>query len=112
MPLGLRYGINEGISVSENTGHGHQESIEVIVREIALFPEGVNVDFELRDLNGNRNKLSLSEDDKYDITPLCTLHLTKDPLRRRTGGLPGDDRVFLKFYAPREVKFGPRKMYD
>lgn len=109
MSLELRYRINEGIRVSENTIDGNHKSVEVIVRDIALLPKGVNVNFELRDLNGN-SELSLLENERYDVTPLCTLHLPKDPLRRR--GLPEEDRVFLKFYAPREVEFGPRKMYD
>ena len=108
MPLGLRYRINEGIIVSEDTGDGSQESVEVIVRDIVLFPEGVNVDFELRDLNGN-SKLSLCEGERYDVTPHCTLHVPVDPLRRKA--LSREDRIFLKFYAPREVEFGERRIY-
>lgn len=127
MPLELCYRINQGIIIFEDIGRGHQKSIEVIVRDIVLFPEGVNVDFELRDLNGN-SELSLREDERYDVTPSCTLHLPKDPLRGRNSrvtlrrSLPRypltrksslkGDRVSLKFYAPREVEFGRRKMYD
>ena len=116
MVLGLRYRTNEGINVTEDLGNGHQESIEVIVREITLFPEGVKVDFELRDLNGDIELRSLREDERYDVTPLCTLHLPRNPLGlsrdtlRRS--LPREDSVFLKFYAPREVEIGQRKMYD
>ena len=124
MPLELRYRINEGIKVSEDIGKDYEKSIEVIVRDIDLFPEGVKVNFELRDLKGNIELKSLSEDEKYDVTPLCTLHLPKDPLRGRSRernlsrgylgrqNLPREDRVFLKFYAPREVELGQRKMYD
>ena len=64
MPLELCYRINEGIIVSENARDGHQKSVEVIVRDIILLPEGVNVDFELRDLNGN-GELRLRENQKY-----------------------------------------------
>ena len=108
MTLLLSYRVNEGIRVSEDKGNGHRESVEVIVRDIVLFPEGVNVDFELRGLNRN-SKLSLCEDEKYDVTHLCTLHLPRNPLKRRS--LLIEDTVSLKFYAPREVKFGERKMY-
>ena len=109
MSLGLRYRINEGIIVSEDRG-GHQESVEVIVRDITLFPEEVRVGFELRDdLNGNI-KLNLGEDEKYDVTPCCTLHVPVNPLRRR--GSPSEDRVFLKFYAPRTVDLSERRMYS
>ena len=117
MVLELRYIINQGIDITEDLGNGYQDYVEVIVRNIDLFPEGLKVDFELRDLNGNSEFLSLSEDERYDVTPLCTLHLPKNPLnlprypliRKRP---PREDRVFLKFYAPREVEFGERKMYD
>ena len=125
MVLGLRYRVNEGINVTEDLGNGHQESIEVIVREITLFPEGVKVDFELRDLNGDIELRSLREDERYDVTPLCTLHLPRNPLGlsrdtlRRIlpyplikKSLPRKDSVLLKFYAPREVEIGQRKMYD
>ena len=109
MPLGLSYRINEGMGISEDTGDGHQESVEVIVRDVVLFPEGVNVDFELRDFNGS-SKLSLCEDEGYNVTPHCILYVPVHPLRG--GGLSREDRIFLKFYAPREVEFGKRKRYD
>ena len=126
MVLGLRYRVNEGINVTEDLRNGHQESIEVIVRDIVLFPECVKVKFELLNLNGNSELKSLSEDERYDITPLCTLHLpinplglSRDTLRRILPryplirkSLPREDSVFLKFYAPREVEIGQRKMYD
>jgi hypothetical protein len=128
MPLELRYRVNEGINVTEDLGNGYQKSVEVIVRNIDLFPEGVKVDFDLLGLNGC-SKLSLREGERYDITPLCTLHLPRDPLRGRSlsrntlrrslpryplmrKSLPREDSVFLKFYAPKEVEFGKRKMYQ
>ena len=103
MPLSLRYRINEGITVHENTEEGGQISVEVIVRNIDLFPEGVNVNFELRNLVGSRS-LSLTEDQRYDVTPLCTLKVPRDPLRI--------ERVFLTFIAPRVVVFSNRRMYS
>ena len=126
MTLGLRYRINEGINVTEDLGDGHQKSIDVIVRDIVLFPECVNVDFELRNLNGNSELKSLSEDERYDVTPLCTLHLPRNPLglSRYTlrkilprypltrKSLPRKDKVILKFYATRAVEFSKRKRYD
>jgi len=110
MALSLRYRINEGIEFSENTGDDHQKSVAVIVRDITLFPEGVSVDFELRDLNGN-SKLSLREGERYNVTPNCRLHLPKDPLRGSELSIDEDERVFLKFYASREVEFGERRIY-
>lgn len=110
MVLRLCYVLNQGINVKEDLEDGHQKSVEVIVRKIDLFPEGVKVNFELLDLNGNSELICLREDERYDVTPLCTLHLPKDPLRGR--GLSREDSVFLKFYAPREVEIGQRKMYD
>ena len=133
MPLELTYIINEGIQVSEkiiskDTGETFQETIEVIIRDINLFPEGVKVDFEFLDLNGYSELKSLSEDERYDVTPLCTLHLPKDPLRGRNSrvtlrrSLPRypriikrskrEDKVFLKFYAPEAVEFSKKRMYD
>ena len=120
MPLELRYRINEGIPVSEYTRDGRPlKSIEVIVRDIDLFPEGVKVNFELLDSNGNSELIRLRENERYYVTPSCALHLPVDPLRRNLPryplsrkSSPRKDKVFLKFYAPQEVEFGKRKMYD
>ena len=115
MPLKLTYIINQGIPVSEkiisrDTGEKFQETIDIIVRSINLFQEGVKVDFELRDLNGNSELIRLREGERHDVTSLCTLHLPRYPLIRKCPSRK--NRVFLKFYAPREVEFGERKMYD
>lgn len=121
MTFVLYYRVNEGIMVSEemilkHTGEKFQESIDVIVRNIDLFPEGVKVDFEFRDLNGNSELKSLTENERYDVTPLCTLHLPINPLRGKSQKHPlrrsKENKVCLKFYAPKTVEFGERKMYD
>lgn len=117
MTLKLNYRVNEGINVTEDLENGYRKSVDVIVRNIDLFSEGIKVDFEFRDLNGNSELKSLSEDERYDVTPLCTLHLPKDPLRGRNLSRDPltkqrEDSVFLNFYAPREVELGRRKMYE
>ena len=129
MVLELYYIINQGIEVSEEIvsedGERYKESVEVIVRNIDLFPEGVKVDFDLLGLN-ECSKLSLCEDERYDVTPLCTLHLPRNPLGLSRyelrkilpryplirKSLPRRSRVILKFYAPKAVEFSEKKMYD
>ena len=103
MPLLLRYLINEGIEVDESLENGGKKSVEVIVRDINFFPEGVKVSFELRDLDGNIHDLKLVEGERYKVTPQCTLYVPKNPLRGK--------EVSLEFFAPKAVEFGERRIY-
>lgn len=111
MPLILSYHVNEGIRGDEVLDSGEKRSFEIIVREITSSQGGVEVDIELRDLNGETGSynLRLSEDQRYDVTHRCTLHVPKNPFRSL--GELNQRRVCLVMYAPRCVEFSQRRMH-
>lgn len=99
MSLGLRYRINEGISVTEG-----RMSIDIIVRDIILSLEGMEVDFEFRDLEGSK-KFLLTENQTYDLTRNCKLHLPGNTVGRNLEQMT----IYFLLDATREVEFGKKK---
>lgn len=102
MPLGLRYRINEGISVTEG-----RMSIDIIVRGITLSLEGLEVDFEFRDLEGSK-KFLLTENQTYDVTRNCKLHLPGNTVGKNLEQMT----VYFFLDATKKVEFGKKKIYD
>ena len=114
MVLMLCYKVNEGVRVTEKG-----ISVEVIVRNIEHTSNGARVRFDLRD-EEFVEILELSEYQRYDVTPKCTLHVPKSPIkkfpldrygRERTGIKGVGERVLLLYYAPRTVDISKRRMY-
>jgi len=123
MPLKLRHRINEGMRIVENSENNKKTTIDVIVRGIIHDPIGINVNFELINKSNLSKLFTLSEGERYDVLPKCTLLLPEDPLRiKPLNSIESDflndefeiyaGRVFLVYFAPRDVEFSKRKIYS